>query len=117
MLNKKELSEIVKNVSYKDWTLKVGKKDDTFYLQCIFNAPDNYTKIIEPQFCRKWQLSEFMCVSEVVRTAYKAVLAAEEHEVQEHFKYKGQLIFCPHVDVEALVEIAEAKRIDVREEI
>jgi hypothetical protein len=57
-----------------------------------------------------------MTPSEVVRTAYKAVVAAQEHEVGEHFKYKNELIYCPHVDVEALVEIAKDNRIDVRNE-
>lgn len=66
------------------------------------------------QRCRKWQLSRFMTPTELVRTAYKAALTAEEHEVGEYFKYKNELIFCPHINVEALLDTVD--RLDVREE-
>jgi len=117
MLKKQDIEEIVSQISYKDWRLKVGQNEEHFYLQVLFDAPDNNTGIIEEQRCRKWQLSVHMCPSEVVRTAYKAVLAAEEHEVGEHFKYKDTLIFNPHVDVEALVSIIGSNKLDVREEL
>lgn len=114
MLNQEDIQNIVDKIQYKDWRFKVGKNEEHYYLQVIFDAPDNFSGKIEPQYCRKWQLSVYMVPSEVVRTAYKAVLTAEEHEVGEHFKYKGQLVYCPHIDVEALVEVMENKRIDVR---
>lgn len=113
MLEKEDFQQILDNIAYKDWTLKLGQKSDTYYLQVIFYAPDNYTGVIEPQYCRKWQLSQYMTVSEVVRTAYKAIITAEEHEVGEHFRYKNELIYCPHVDVEEMVAIA--RKIDVRD--
>lgn len=112
-MTEKEIQKIIDDISYKNYQFKLGNKNGTLYLQVIFLAPDNYTGEVEPQFCRKWQLSKFMVKSEVVRTAYKAVLAAEEHEVGEHFKYKDKLIFCPHVDVEALLDIAG--RVDIRD--
>lgn len=114
-MNKQDIQNIVDKISYKDWNFKVGQNEEHYYLQVIFNAPDNRTGKIEPQFCRKWQLSTHMVVSEIVRTAYKAIVAAEEHEVGEHFKYKGQLVYCPHIDVEALVEVMENNRIDIRD--
>lgn len=40
--------------------------------------------------------------TEIVMTALKAVLAAEEHEARERFKYRGEAIFSPHVDVDDL---------------
>lgn len=112
-----QIKEIVEKIRYKDWIFKVGKNEEHYYLQAIFEAPDNHTGIIELQYCRKWQLSLHMTKSEVVRTAYKAVLAAEEHEVGEHFKYRDQLVYCPHMDVDVYVEAMEKNRVDVRDEI
>ena len=42
----------------------------------------------------------------MIQTAFKAVLTAEEHETREAFRYKGQAIFAPHYNVEALVALA-----------
>lgn len=47
-----------------------------------------------------------MAVSELVRTAYKAVQTAMMHELDEKFKYKGVAIYDPHRNVDLLVEIA-----------
>lgn len=109
-----KMNEIVSNIVYKDWRIRIGENNGYYFLQVLFDAPDNYTGDITEQRCRKWQLSQFMTKSELIRTAYKAVLTATEHEVGEHFRYKGELIYCPHVDVEALVEIAKDRRLDVR---
>ena len=54
---------------------------------------------------RKWYLSTWMTDSEIVSTAFMAFLAAEEHECRERFKYKGQRIFGPHMDVDALADL------------
>ncbi len=51
---------------------------------------------------RKWFLSLHMTKSEVVQTAFLAVMTAAEHEVREHFKFRGQSIFSPHYDVDQL---------------
>ena len=55
---------------------------------------------------RKWRLSPHMTRSEVVRTAFMAVLAAEEHEVRENFRLNGQAVFGPHLGVEDLFHVA-----------
>jgi hypothetical protein len=53
---------------------------------------------------RKWMLSPHMVKSEVVRTAYKAYVAAVLHEADEVFRYRGVPIYSPHYDVDNLVE-------------
>jgi hypothetical protein len=63
---------------------------------------------------RKWRLSAWMTKSEVVQTAFMAYLAWMEHEVRESFKYKGEAIFSPHYDVDALVKLSAAGKFDVR---
>lgn len=58
---------------------------------------------------RKWWLSPHMTASEVVRTAFMACLAYEEHELREFFTWRGARVFGPHLDVEALVEVADCE--------
>lgn len=65
---------------------------------------------------RKWLLSPHMTTSELVQTAFKAVLTAVEHEARERFRYRGRTVFCPHFDVEALVTLCDAGAVDVRKE-
>lgn len=115
MLTPIEVISVLAWVEYKDgWTLNVVAPEDmpqppgylhrplTPYLQWIFNAPDLNTGELEEQRCRKWQLSYHMTQSELVRTAFKAALAAEEHEASEAFKYKGAMIYDPHLSLDDL---------------
>lgn len=64
---------------------------------------------------RPWYISNFACDSEIVQTCLKAVLTAVEHETREKFLLDGRMIFGPHVDVAALLEIAD--RVEKRKEI
>ena len=58
---------------------------------------------------RWWRLSPHMTVSEVVGTAFKAVITALEHEARESFLYKGQPIYDAHLDVEQLAKVRAGK--------
>lgn len=91
-----------------------GTEGKPSYLQAKFEAPCSISGKWEIQHTRKWLLSPHMTTSEVVQTAFKCVLTCVEHEAREHFTYKGQAIFGPHFDVEALVELATAQRLDAR---
>lgn len=86
------------------------------WLQVCFMARDNALPGVMPreQGGRKWKLSEHMTKSEVVRTMFIAVMTAIEHETRELFTYRGEAIFGPHVDVDALVE--HARTLDKRQE-
>jgi hypothetical protein len=57
-----------------------------------------------------------MTRSELVQTAFKAVLTSIEHEAREQFTYKGARVFGPHFDIEALVSACRASQLDVRKE-
>lgn len=56
---------------------------------------------------RKWHLSPHMTDGEIVQTALMATLAFVEHEVREAFTYKDKRIFGPHLQLDALVEVAD----------
>lgn len=93
-------------VRYKDWQFVVNDIHARPYLQVRFWADG------EEWGGRKWYLSEHMTKSEIIQTALKAVITAEEHEARERFLYRGRAIFGPHIDVDDLHEICTS--LDVR---
>jgi len=111
MMTQAELEKLASRCSYPGFELKVHN-DGTPYLQISFSAPCNEGGPDAEWKSRKWKLSPHMTPSEVVRTAYKAVLAAVEHEAAERFKFDGRAVYGPHVDVLSLWNVANFK--DVR---
>lgn len=109
-MQKQEIERLLSRVEHKDWRFKVDEKGESLYIQVIFRDAGG-----DIQHGRKFILSTWMTKSEIVQTALKAVLAVEEHEAREQFKYLGHSIFGPHYDVDALVEVCMANRIDARE--
>lgn len=51
-------------------------------------------------------LSQWMTRNEIVRSAHKAVVSAEMHELDEMFRYRGRSIYNPHLDPDAMVGFA-----------
>ena len=82
--------------------------DAGLYLQIEAAAACNVTGNAMTWKSRKWKLSQHMTDSEIVQTAFKAVLTALEHEAREQFLYRGVSIFDPHYDVERLVELRKS---------
>lgn len=105
MMTKSHLEYLLSQVTYKDWKFIVGTYSTRFYLQLEFGD----------QKSRKWIISPHMTKSEIIATALKAVITAEEHEVREAFKFKKQPIYSPHYDVEKLVALCEHNMFDKRE--
>lgn len=118
-MNKLEILAVIKQIQYKDWVFTIGQDQDRLYLQVGFQAPDNsgHSSIRQLQTGRKWLLSPHMTKSELVATALKAVLTAEEHEARELFRYRGQAVFGPHFDVDVLAMVAATHNPDVRDGI
>lgn len=114
-----EVQAVLDEVKFNDWEFHLRPSDTTggpivaslgpHFLQIQFVDADLVTGEPERQFCRKWTLSLHMTASEVVYTAFKAVMAALEHEAREQFRYKGASVLGPHVDVEQLVELTKQK--------
>jgi hypothetical protein len=119
------VAEIVEQITFRDWRWRLGQDDHRMWLQVEFDAPDAECRCAtRPQLCghhkpriqrgRKWFLSAHMTRSEIVQTALMAALAAVEHEAREDFRYRGQAVFAPHFDVEALRLLASENRVEVR---
>lgn len=100
---KSEWTEAIKQLEYRDWSYQILGAPDHEYLQITFFADG------EDQYCRRWVLDNSMSASDIIRTAWMATMAAEEHEARERFKYKGRKIFGPHFNVDQLVDIAKSK--------
>lgn len=111
------VTDLLGAVAYKDWRFVVGRDDTRMYLQVMFTGPCAATGKPYAQHGRKWLLSPHMTKSEVITTAFKAVLTAEEHETRERFRYRGQAIFGPHFDVDQLYALAALGAADVREAV
>ncbi len=105
---------IVGVIEYKDWWFRVSDDPQDLWLQVCFNAPDTITGEIALQTCRKWRLSEWMTDTEIVDAAYLAIERAEIHEIKEHFKFDGVLVFNPHLDIWDRRDLAAKNKVDVR---
>ena len=104
----KRLRETLQDITYKDWVFRIEKDGiGLWFLQVLFAAENAQTGNPENWSGRKWRMSMHMGRSEIIQTALKAVLAAEEHEARENFKYQGRAIFGPHLNVDHLWHIAE----------
>lgn len=92
-----DLRGILREIRYRDgWCFRASELGRGFFLQVLFSVDDQELS------GRKWYVSPHMARSEVVQTALMAILAAEEHEARERFRYRGQPIFRPHYDVDRL---------------
>lgn len=101
-LTRDDLERIVAGLSFRDWKFALRYDDKRPYLQLRFEEPCTKGTSKTGWSGRKWMLSPHMTSSEVVRTAWKAVQAAVEHEAAETFKYRGIPVYNPHIDIEAL---------------
>lgn len=110
-----QLKLIVSAIEFQDWHFTVGEMTRNgspgFYLQVYFWAADNEGNRPEMtrQNGRPWYVSSWATPAEVVQTALKAVLTALEHEAREQFLYQGKAIFGPHLDLQALLQMADRK--------
>ena len=106
MLSNKDIESILSQISIGDLKLNLRYDGKRPYLQVACNnGTDTKTGNPASWTGRKWMLSRFMCRTEIVRTAYKAYMAAIKHEAQEIFKYKNAAIYSPHFNVEVLADI------------
>lgn len=103
IMTRQKVQKILDRIKYYDWEFYLGQDGSRLYLQIKFNSEDSRTNLLEKQRGRRWLLSPNMTKSEIVSTAFKAVITAVEHETREMFLYRGKSIFNPHMDVEYLV--------------
>lgn len=111
MLTKTEIVEIIAKCSYKpNWTVLLKHDHDMYYLQCsVTDVLDSVTGMPTNYKSGKRYLSPHMCRQEVVGVVFAVIKDAEMHEVHEWFRYAGRSIYNPHLDPEALADLASKK--------
>ena len=105
---------VASTLSYRDWVFHIGRDQHRYFLQLKFVDADTTTLQPEQHSGRKWLLSPHMTNSEIVQTAFKAVLTATEHEVREQFRYRDKAIFGPHYHVDELHALCVQGKLDKR---
>lgn len=114
-----EIEKIVSACKFIPWEIIVDTfKEGRLYLQVrCHSGINNMTGETNYSWGgRKWALSEHMTETEIVKTALKAVMSAQEHETLENFRYKGVSIFDPHIKVEDLLKIRLLSELDGRDQ-
>lgn len=111
MRNMAELNAIgaVSQISYPNYEFDVfAEGDEHACLQIICHGTDTRDPTVSHTWKgRKWIISKHMTRGEVVQTAFMAVMAANEHEARELFKYKGASVFDPHYDLDKLLALRQ----------
>jgi hypothetical protein len=99
--------ETLRRVKFKDWTFFLAEEGERLWLQVRYLESDveGDPSTLEIQHGRKWVVSRHATPSELVQTAFKAVMTSMEHQAREHFTYRGARVFGPHFDVEQLVAL------------
>lgn len=127
-MTNEELFELVSQITYKPgWRIGfhaiAAMPEERPYVQLHVGVGSDAS--VDPRGSGKrapWSsgkryLSKHMCRQEVVGTVLALILAAEEHEAREWFRYKGASIYNPHLDPDVLVSVARRKdSFNVRED-
>lgn len=109
-----EVKSIVAGIKFMDRTFRVEPMGGGFFLQVQYMEADIETGAVERQNARKWYISAHSTETEIVETAFKACRTSMEHVLKEHFTYLGRRVYSPHFEIQARLELCDAKRYDGR---
>lgn len=108
-------TQICDRLTFPDLAFQVGTSSRKVWLRVHCpNGTCNVTGVPMPWNGRKWLLSPYMTETEIVLTAFKAVLTAYEHEARENFKVDGFAILDSHYSVDDMVRFAKTAALDGR---
>jgi len=117
MLSHDDIIRVLHDIQFNDWIFDLRFDSGRPYLRVRFAGPCSTTGRFQEWEGRKGFLSSPTSKSEIVQTAFKAVITALEHEARETFRYKGEAIFGPHFDCDLLVELCKrSDALDARHE-
>jgi hypothetical protein len=109
------LMRIVDDISLpENFKVLVGCTElNMYYFQIECWRMDVITKEEGPGYGGKAFLDPDATDSQLVGTTFGLYKGYVEHEARETFQYKGRRVFGPHIDVDALWDVA--RRVDVRD--
>ena len=102
------------NCTLEYWQDNESDVGGRFYLQISCQRPDTVTGVMGTGYSGKTYLSPHMSDSEIVQAAFGLFKGYWEHEAREAFKWRGRRVFGPHMDVNAVWEVAN--KLDLRPE-
>lgn len=103
------LAQVVSRISYPGLRVVLEHSNHGICLQV--QCPDGVCNVTgEPSAWkgRQWPVDLYSSNGEIVRTAFKAIMTALEHEARELFLFQGKAVMDPHEDYE-LVRTAEVQ--------
>ena len=101
-MTEQECEELIRAIDYKDWGFETNYSLGEMRLRVEFDADG------ERQYGRWWLIDlDIATKSDIVQTALKAALTAEEHETREHFYFHKRRLYSPHFDPDALASLAQ----------
>lgn len=98
-MTSEKLRAILDGVEFKSGGFSVEEFDGGFLIQLWCEEQDVESGERRLYSGRKWHIEASATESEIVRTAFKAVMTWQEHETREGFVYRGSRPFNPHFDV------------------
>jgi hypothetical protein len=98
-LDQQRLKEILQKVDIPGYQFLCHRVADAFAIQVCKVETNCLTGTPEEMTGRLWWISPGASTAEVVRTAFKAALTWEEHELRERFRYEGQQVLNPHFEL------------------
>ncbi len=75
---------------------RISERGDCVFVQHTQQIPCTQSGEVSWQRGRKWYISDHATELEIVRTLRAAVLAFEEHEINETLLYRGERVLNPH---------------------
>lgn len=103
-----EVLIILSNITFMDRKFRLLTKGDGFLFQLWYMEPDSNvpgSTVPVLQRARKWYISPFSTETEIVETVFKACRTSMEHVVREHFHYKGEKVYSPHMHIDARLDL------------
>ena len=107
-----QVKEALSGVEYENAAFNVEETMGGYNIWLSALEKCSYSGELSMQEGRKWFVSIKCTPSDVVRTAFKAVVTWVEHEARETFKYNNKRVFSPHLDLVS----KKVKYIDIPEE-
>ena len=115
-LTRQQIEGILSDLKFMDRTFRLLDKGDGYLLQMQYYEPDVTKPGSEPvlQGTRKWYISPYMTISEIVETAWACVCRSQLHVASEHFMYKGRRAYSQHFDIEGRLQLCNQEWYDTR---
>lgn len=106
LLTLSDVREILDDVECGDFRFRLTENEHGMFLQAELWRENVNTGEWEWGRGGKSYISPYSAENELIQRALGSCLAFVEHEVREHFKWRGRAIYNPHIDHKKQWEIA-----------